>query len=121
MAKEIKDTKSSGSLPAECNDPTAAAMDGGTMWFPIYNFGATAEDHRVLELAGSKDVGSIEALFKRASIYYYRTIASDQKLADELVQELSLHDINPSTTVSHRADGAMPIETPRDHIALISE
>jgi hypothetical protein len=113
MTVEIENKKSSGSLLAECKDAAGVPIDGETTSFPIYNFGATAEDHRVLEFAGSKEADGIEALFKRASIYYYRTIASDQKLADELVRELYLRDIDPKVTVpQHSVDRTNPGETP---------
>jgi hypothetical protein len=122
MVEEIKNKRPSGSSRMECKDAAGEPIDGETASFSIYNFGATAEDHRVLELAGSKEAGGIEALFKRASIYYYRTVASDQKLADELVRELYLRDIDPKVTERrHSRDRTNSSETPRDHIALISE
>jgi hypothetical protein len=94
----------------------------------IINFAATADDEEII--ARAKPVSAVEAdeadrirkIFAKASIQYYRTIASDRVLADALVRELERRGVAPEHKVKGRTeDDAKTIEVYPDHIALISE
>jgi hypothetical protein len=60
--------------------------------FPIYNFGATADDRKILHdsetTINNEQKLDLAALFDKRGIRYYRTISSDKDLAVVLAQEL---------------------------------
>jgi len=92
---------------------------------PLYNFGATADDKTVLQLAGlgESDIEktSIEDHFKTGYVDYYRTIGADRALAETIGRELIRRGVETTLSVRqpHSHDDAL--EMRRDHIALISE
>jgi len=94
----------------------------------IINFAATADAETVLRRAGLKELGEadkelqIENNFLASGVHYYRTIASDQVLANALVQELRRRRIEPGRKLQRPAeDDTKTIDIYPDHIALISE
>jgi hypothetical protein len=60
----------------------------------IYNYGATAEGRIVLQRAGYPEAADIKRLFRGSRVDYYRTISSDEELAEVLAQELSRRGID---------------------------
>lgn len=61
---------------------------------PIYNYGATAKDRIIIQRAGVLEKTDIASLFRDRNINYYRTISSDEELAEVLAQELSRRGID---------------------------
>jgi hypothetical protein len=62
---------------------------------PVYNYGATAEDRMILQRAGvDRDTTDIKDLFRGGNVDYYRTISSDEELAEVLARELSRRGID---------------------------
>jgi hypothetical protein len=60
----------------------------------VYNFGATAEDKIILKNAGFDPQTDLHDLFLGAGVSYYRTISSDEALADVLARELQRRGID---------------------------
>jgi hypothetical protein len=88
--------------------------------FSIYNFGATAEEQKVLKLVGSSQT-DLKNLFCKAGLRYHRTINTDEELAQTLACELMWRD--PSLHLPNKnCEGvAARDQNHPNHIVLISD
>lgn len=89
--------------------------------FAIYNFGATADERYVQELAGSSET-DLSALFRKANVEYHQLVSADRELADMIAVELHRRGVDPRKAISRQTNFDNP-NTPihADHVALISE
>ena len=109
MAKDVaRQQRSNRAVAGRC----AFELSAQGMRYTVYNFGATAEDQKILSNSGSSETG-IEAHFRSVGIRYFRTVSSDNSLAEVLIQELGRRDV-------HLCENSA-VHPHRDHIALISE
>ena len=94
-----------------------ACLDG----FSIYNFGATADEEKILKSA-SIPGASLEQLFCTAGLRYYRTVDTDSELAGMLACELMRRDPNLDLPYDWQQCRDLPARgSPRDHVVLISD
>ena len=85
----------SASTNAEVDETAKARWRKPIARLPVYNYGATAEDRIILRGAGvDPETTDIKSLFRGGNVDYYRTISSDEALAEVLAQELSRRGID---------------------------
>ena len=91
----------------------------------IYNYGATAEDRIILQRAGVPEKTDIASLFRGDDINYYRTISSDEELAEVLAQELRRRGIDLCPEQISRdvvpRPGSRCLRLHHDRVFLLSE
>jgi hypothetical protein len=88
---------------------------------PIYNFGATADEQKILEAAGASG-SSLEKLFCTAGLHYYRTINSDGDLAKTVACELMRRDANLDLPLRpEECSDFPPRQSPHNYTVLISD
>jgi hypothetical protein len=121
-------------LPASVSESTKADRDEAAkaQWrrpvarLPIYNYSATSEDRITLGRAGGEpEPADIQSLFRGGNVDYYRTISSDEKLAEVLAQELRRRGIDLCPKEFSR-DVVPPLGSPclrphHDRVFLLSE
>lgn len=100
-------------LKAMVHEPPSSSSVG----FSIYNFGATAEEKKIVE------GGRIGDALKNLGVeHYYRLVNTDDELAKVLVCELMRRDPNLGLSSDKNQCSKLPSATgPRDHIVLISD
>jgi hypothetical protein len=138
MVEEVKGYKSPGKNPLnKCAEksqqlPSDQATDSSAAWaktlpmkFPqaqqhrpladdltVYNFGATADESIILKKTGEKPsadpLSQLQQLFSGAGVRYYRTISTDEALAEVLDQELRRRGIDPCPDPAPNAAPPMP-------------
>jgi hypothetical protein len=87
--------------------------------FSVYNFGATAEEARILPTPGENE--SIQQfLLKQYAIQYYRTVNTDEQLAETLACELMRRDANLAL-FNGKCSEVSAADGPHDHVVLISD
>lgn len=114
-------------LVNEAKDPggALAGCENGFQQSSFYAFSATVADSAVLSALGIPDKGSVHDYLEKKNIHLFRTVATDDVVADSLVRELKLRGVEPgreqcktSWDPSNEARKSPPNE---QHIALISE
>jgi hypothetical protein len=142
MVQEIKDDKDhqllncevpKGELSGSVSNLIKAGADKTTKTprrkpiarLPIYNYGATAENRIILKRAGDREKTDIKSLFLDGNIPYYRTISSDEELAEVLAEELGRRGIELCPKqISHDPvppPGSACRRPHRDRVFLLSE
>jgi hypothetical protein len=88
--------------PADCEDKQRTSVLNNLF---VYNPSATTKEKLLLNEAKLPDSSSMKQIFNNKEIHYYRTIGTDDALAQSLAAELKLRQVDPGA----------------DHIALVSE
>jgi hypothetical protein len=107
-----EDSTMLGAMVNEAWNPTEA--DPANAGFPVYNFGATAEDRQIV--GDDKRIG--DELKKVGIELYYPTINTDAKLAQALACELMRRD--PNLGLNGCAE-IKPGTEQHDHVVLLSD
>jgi hypothetical protein len=89
---------------------------------PVYNFGATAEDQLVFQRIGLTSSSIADQLKQAGITHYYRTINTDDELAQSLACELMRRDPDLHLPTDRCKASAFPAGSgTRDHVVLISD
>jgi hypothetical protein len=121
-------------LVNEANDPERRPDDApagceqtadGLQQSRFYAYSATVEDSALLSALGISNAGSVHKFLETKHIHLFRTVATDDVVAQALVHELKLRGVEPgreqskSAKPQSRETGKSPPN--EQHIALISE
>jgi hypothetical protein len=146
MVQEIKNDKDHQPLKQNCGVPKGELSASGsdstkaqvhemakaqpheslTGNLPVYNYGATAEDRIILQRADvDPEETDIASLFRGGNVNYYRTISSDEELAEVLALELRRRGIDVCPKQISRdplpPPGSPCLRPHHDRVFLISE
>jgi hypothetical protein len=113
----------SSSLQAMANEAARSPARSNSSRVSFYTYGATVEDSQLLPMpaAGSAEIpASLSEFFRGRQLQVLRTIGTDDKLAEQLTEELGRRGVGPDRTTPHR-DCKIREGAPPQHVILIAE
>lgn len=120
MTDEVRENVNVENNKCKIKNIKDATLENTKLWF--YPYGASVPDKQLLAPSALKACGTLQDYFGALSIKLKRTIATDDALADGIVEELRRRGVKPGLPPDRSwLEKHLGLSNPQDDLALISE